>query len=145
MQQDVAKAQLDAKQVAQLRKTLEDTIGSANFLNRKKHETPLMVTLLDDLTKRLPDDTYLERVSVDEKNRVEMQGLSSDASRLIALLQKSDVLANPSVQGTIQPDPRTKKERFNITLEFRALAEAAHDKSGHKDGGGKNAPAAGSP
>ena len=150
MTQEVEKAQNDAKQVSQLRKTLEDTIGSANFLSRKKREKPLMVTLLNDLTKRLPDDTYLERISVDEKDRIEMQGLSSDASKLIALLQKSDVLANPSVQGTIQPDPRTKKDRFNITLEFRALADADKTHDGKPaehgpHGGGKNAPAAGSP
>jgi len=151
MTQEVEKAQNDAKQVSQLRKTLDDTIGSANFLNRKKRETPLMVTLLNDLTKRLPDDTYLERLNVDDKNRIEMQGLSSDASKLIGLLQKSEVLANPSVQGTIQPDPRTKKDRFNITLEFRSLVEAEKAREGkppehgHKDGGGKNAPAAGSP
>ena len=50
--------------------------------------------------------------------------LSADASKLIALLQKSEVLANPSPQGTIQPDPRTKKDRFNITMEFRGLADA---------------------
>jgi len=151
MTQEVEKAQNEAKQATALRKTLEDTIGSANFLSRKKRDTPLMVDLLDDLTKRLPDDTYLERLSVDDKNRIEMQGLSSDASKLIALLQKSEVLTNPSVQGTIQPDPRTKKDRFNITLEFRSLAESdkAHDgkpaEHGRKDGGGKNAPAAGSP
>jgi len=149
MQDEVTKTQLEAKQVQQLRHTLEDTIGSANFLSRRKREQPLMVDLLNDLTKRLPEDTYLERLSVDDKNRIEMQGLSSDASRLIALLQKSELLANPSVQGTIQPDPRTKKDRFNITLEFRALSEAekakAQEHGPRKDGGGKNAPAAGSP
>jgi general secretion pathway protein L len=147
MTQEVEKAQNDAKQVSQLRKTLDDTIGSANFLSRKKREMPLMVTLLNDLTQRLPDDTYLERLAVDDKNRIELQGLSADASKLIALLQKSEVLANPSPQGTIQPDPRTKKDRFNITLEFRALvdAKAAAEHAAHKDGGGKNAPAAGSP
>lgn len=151
MTEQVEKAQAEAKQASQMRKTLEDTVGAANFLGRKKREVPLMVDLLNDLTKRLPDDTYLERLSVDDKNRIEMQGLSSDASKLIALLQKSEVLANPSVQGTIQPDPRTKKDRFNITLDFRALVDAdkARDgkqpEHGRKDGGGKNAPAAGSP
>jgi general secretion pathway protein L len=149
---EVEKAQNDAKQVAALRKTLEDTITSANFLSRKKCETPLMVTLLSDLSNRLADDTYLERVSIDEKNRIEMQGLSSDASKLIGLLQKSEVITNPSVQGTIQPDPRTKKDRFNIALEFRksVCAEPAHDAkqaehAAHKEGGGKDAPDAGSP
>ena len=149
---EVEKAQNDAKQVAALRKTLEDTINSANFLSRKKCETPLMVTLLNDLTTRLADETYLERLSIDEKNKIEMQGLSSDASKLIGLLQKSDVITNPSVQGTIQPDPRTKKDRFNIALEFHksVCAEAAHDAkpaehTAHKEGGGKDAPDAGSP
>ena len=124
MQADVQKAANDAKQVSQLRKTLQDTIDSANFLSRKKHDTPLMVDLLDDLTKRLLDDTYLERLNVDEKNKIELQGLSDDASKLIGLLNQSELLANPSVQGTIQPDPRTKKDRFNITLDFRAVADA---------------------
>jgi general secretion pathway protein L len=149
MQADVQKAGNDAKQVSQLRKTLQDTLDGANFLSRKKRETPLMVDLLSDLTTRLPDDTYLERLNVDEKNKIEMQGLSDDASKLIGLLQKSEILANPSIQGTIQPDPRTKKDRFNITLDFRKLVEAAGDKAAagkhpveheHKQGGGDNAP-----
>jgi general secretion pathway protein L len=149
MSTEVEKAQNDAKQVAALRKTLTDTIESANFLSRKKRETPLMVALLNDLTERLPDDTYLERLNVDDKNKIELQGLSDDASKLIGLLQKSEVLTNPSVQGTIQPDPRTKKDRFNINLEFRQIADAAAAKvksgpsgehAGGKPGGGKNAP-----
>ena len=150
MQADVQKAGNDAKQVSQLRKTLQDTLDGANFLSRKKRETPLMVDLLEDLTKRLPDDTYLERINVDDKNKIEMQGLSDDASKLIGLLQQSEVLVNPSVQGTIQPDPRTKKDRFNITLDFRKVAEAnaaAAEKaaavkkaSEHRSSGGDNAP-----
>jgi general secretion pathway protein L len=153
MTAEVEKAQNDAKQVSQLRKTMQDTIDSANFLSRKKHESPLMVDLLNDLTVRLPDDTYLERLNVDEKNKIELQGLSDDASKLIGLLSTSELLTNPSVQGTIQPDPRTKKDRFNITLEFRTVAAAeaaakaneAKDRAAHKPGGGKNAPDAGNP
>jgi len=120
MQADVQKIASEAKQVSTLRNNLQDTIESANFLVRKKHETPLMVDLLDELTRRLPDDTYLERLNVDDKNKVELQGLSDDASKLIGLLNESGLLANPSVQGTIQPDPRSKKDRFNINVEFRA-------------------------
>ena len=142
MQADVARAQNDAKQVSQLRKTLQDTIDGANFLSRKKHDTPLMVNLLEDLTQRLPDDTYLERLNVDDKDKIELQGLSDDASKLIGLLNKSELLANPSVQGTIQPDPRTKKDRFNITLDFRAIADAqaAAAKAATAAKGGTHAP-----
>jgi len=131
---------------------LQDTIDAANFLSRKKHETPLMVDLLNDLTARLPDDTYLERLNVDEKYKVELQGLSDDASKLIGLLNKSQLLTNPSPQGSIQPDPRTKKDRFNITVEFKTIAAANEAKANEQkrkqqqqQGGGRNAPDAGNP
>jgi general secretion pathway protein L len=153
MTAEVAKAASDAKQVSSARKTLQDTIDAANFLSRKKHETPLMVDLLNDLTARLPDDTYLERLNVDEKYKVELQGLSDDASKLIGLLSKSELITNPSPQGSIQQDPRTKKDRFNITVEFKSVVAAneaakaneAKRKQQQQQGGGRNAPDAGNP
>lgn len=152
MTAEVDKAQGEAKQVSSARKTLQDTIDAANFLSRKKHETPLMVDVLNDLTARLPDDTYLERMNVDEKYKVELQGLSDDASKLIGLLNKSQLLTNPSPQGSIQPDPRTKKDRFNITVEFKSIAAANEAKAAEQkrkqqqqQGGGRNAPDAGNP
>ena len=153
MQAAITKTQSEATQVAALRKTLQGSIDSANFLSRKKRESPLMVDLLEDLTERLPDDTYLERLNVDDKNKIELQGLSDDGSKLIGLLQKSDLLTNPSVQGAIQPDPRLKKDRFNIAVEFRKSATAdtatdkpvAHTHAEPKSGGGNHAPANGRP
>ena len=152
MTAEVQKAQNDAKQVSSARKTLQDTIDAANFLSRKKRETPLMVDLLNDLTVRLLDDTYLERLNVDEKYKVELQGLSDDASKLIGLLGKSELLTNPTPQGSIQQDPRTKKDRFNITVEFRSVVaanEAAKANEARRkqqqQGGGRNAPDAGNP
>ena len=155
MTAEVEKAQNDAKQVSSARKTLQDTIDAANFLSRKKRETPLMVDLLNDLTVRLLDDTYLERLNVDDKYKVELQGLSDDASKLIGLLGKSELLTNPTPQGSIQQDPRTKKDRFNITVEFRSVVaanEAAKANEARRkqqqqqqQGGGRNAPDAGNP
>jgi len=119
MTTEVHSAQEEAKQVAGLRKTLEETIDSANFLAQRKRSAIPMVLLLKDLTERLPDGTYLERLNVNEDGRVELQGLSDKAEALIAELQKSKVLANPSFQGVIQPDPRLKKDRFNLIAQLK--------------------------
>ena len=150
MSTQVEKAQNAAKQVSGLKKTLQDSIAAANFLNRRKQETPLMVSLLADLSQRLPDDTYLERLAVDEKYKIDLQGLSDNTTKIVEGLQQSEVVENPSFQGTIQQDPRTHKDRFNMSLEFRhrADADAAKNKPGRdaapkKEGG--HAPAAGSP
>lgn len=119
MTAEVQAAQEQAKQVAGLRKTLEETIDSANFLAQRKRSAIPMVLLLKDLTERLPDGTYLERLNVNEDGRIELQGLSDKAESLIAELQKSKVIMNPSFQGVIQPDPRLKKDRFNLVAQLK--------------------------
>ena len=92
---------------------------------------------LDDLSRRLPEDTYLERLQIDDA-KAQLQGQSKEAAKLIALIGASDCLSNPSLQGQIQPDARTGKERFQITADvkpcnapaFGANAAAATGKAG---------------
>ena len=119
MTAEVQTAQEEAKQVATLRKTLEDTIDSANFLTQKKRTVVPAIALLKDLTERLPDSTYIERLNVTEDGRVELQGLSDRSETLIAELQKSKVLSDPAFQGVVQPDPRVKKDRFNLVAQLK--------------------------
>ncbi|WP_257385681.1 PilN domain-containing protein [Tahibacter caeni] len=120
MTAEVQAAQEEAKQVAALRKTLEETIDSANFLTQKKRTVVPAIALLKDLTERLPDSTYIERLNVTEDGRVELQGLSDRSENLIAELQKSKVLGEPAFQGVVQPDPRIKKDRFNLVAQLKA-------------------------
>ncbi|TCO42711.1 general secretion pathway protein L [Dokdonella fugitiva] len=118
MQAEVEKAGNEAKQVAALRKTLADSISGANFLTDKKRKGPLTVALLDDLTRRLPEDTYLERLQIENK-QVQLQGQANEAAKLIALLGASPCLGNPGFQGQVQPDARTGKERFQINADLK--------------------------
>lgn len=145
MTKDVEAVQQEAKQVAALRKTLEDTIDSANFLTQKKRAAVPTVLLLKDLTERLPDSTYLERLNITEDGRVELQGLSDKSEALIADLQKSEVLADPAFQGVVQPDPRVKKDRFNLVAQLKPRNTAAPKAApaAEKKEGAANAPDAG--
>ena len=116
MQAEVEKAAVAAREVLELKKTLQDSINGANFLAEKKRNGPLVVALLDDLAARLNDDTYLERLSI-ENNQIQLQGQSKEAAGLISVLSASPFLANPKLEGQIQPDPRTGKDRFTISAE----------------------------
>jgi general secretion pathway protein L len=80
-----------------------------------------VIALLDDLAARLNDDTYLERLSI-ENNQIQLQGQSKEAAGLISVLSASPFLANPKLEGQIQPDPRTGKDRFTISAEPRDVA-----------------------
>lgn len=134
MRAEVDKAGVEAKQVAALRKTLADSIAGANFLTERKRKGPLTVALINDLTERVPEDTYLERLQIENK-QVQLQGQGQEAAKLIALLAASPCLGNPGFQGQVQPDARTGKERFQINAELKeceptSTAKAAPVKEG---------------
>ena len=118
MRIEVEQANVEAKRVAALRKTLAESIDGANFLTERKRKGPLMVGLINDLTERVPEDTYLERLQI-ENNQVQLQGQAEDASRLIGLLGESSCLGNPGFQGQVQPDARTGKDRFQINADLK--------------------------
>jgi len=128
MRAEVEKSNTEARQVAALRKTLADSIAGANFLSDKKRNSPLTDALLDDLTRRLPEDTYLERLQL-ENGQVQLQGQAKEAAKLIALLSNSTCLGDPRLQGQIQPDPRTGKERFQITADSKPCNTAPDAKA----------------
>ncbi|MEO5623331.1 MAG: PilN domain-containing protein [Dokdonella sp.] len=118
MRAEVEKANTEAKQVAALKKTLADSIAGANFLTERKRKGPLTVALIEDLTKRLPKDAYLERLQIENK-QVQLQGQAQEAAKLIGLLAASPCLGDPGFQGQVQPDPRTGKERFQINADLK--------------------------
>ena len=128
MRVEVEQANVEAKRVAALRKTLADSIDGANFLTERKRKSPLMVGLINDLTERVPEDTYLERLQI-ENNQVQLQGQAEEASKLIALLGESPCLGNPGFQGQVQPDARTGKDRFQINADLKECSPLAAAKT----------------
>jgi general secretion pathway protein L len=147
MRAEVDKSNTEARQVAALRKTLADSIAGANFLTDKKRNNPLTVAVFDDLSRRLPEDTFLERLQI-ENGEVQLQGQSKEAAKLIAMLGASGCLGNPRLQGQIQPDARTSKERFQIVADVKPCSTPADvhmpvagDASAKHDAGTSTAPA----
>lgn len=113
-----------ARGVGQLRAQLDEAVSAANFLAVQKAARPSMLELLAALTDMLPDDTYLERLTVGSDGNLHMTGQSNQAAQLIERLQGSTLIRNPALAGSIQPDPRSGKDRFNITAQFADGAEA---------------------
>ncbi len=122
MQAQVDSMRGEAQQVASLRQQLQDNAGAAGFLARRKKNTIAMLSLLADITQRLPDSAWLERFSVDNTGQVGMQGQSKQAAMLLDALKDSHSITDASFQGSIQPDPATGKERFYLTAQLQRPA-----------------------
>lgn len=112
MRADVEAMQGDAQRVKALRQKLTDSAGASGFLARRKAETAAVLPVLEELTQRLPDDTWLERFTLNASGQLGFQGQSPQAARLIDALKGARSIGDPSFQGTIQADPTSGKERF---------------------------------
>jgi general secretion pathway protein L len=126
MKAEVDRVKVEARRVGVLEKELDQAVSGANFLTELKREHPVMIDLLRDLTERLPENTALQRLSV-SRGEVQIQGVSSEASALITILQKSSLVEGPALQGAITPDQRTQKEQFMIQARARTKPKEAAD------------------
>ena len=120
LRDQVDKSKREARAVAELRSQLADAVEGANFLAERRRQQPVIIELLHDVNERLPDDTYLSRFALNNGD-IQLQGLSTEASKLVPILQHSELLDSPAVQGAITPDPRTKKEQFVIQAKPKAV------------------------
>jgi general secretion pathway protein L len=76
-----------------------------------------MLELLDELTRRIPDDTSLDKLTV-TGDRLVMVGQSRAAPALVGLLQASPMLREPALAGAVQADPRSGRDRFTLTANL---------------------------
>lgn len=117
LQAEVETQRQAARRAAALRERLDTAVSGARFLADARAARPRSIDLLNDLSQRLPDGTWLERLNITE-NRVVLIGYSNQASAQVALLQGSPYLRAPALSGSVQPDPRTGRDRFTITADL---------------------------
>ncbi len=112
-----------ARLAAVQRQRLLDAIEGSAFLERKREERPMAVDVIDELSRRLPDGTYLEKLSI-EGDRIMLIGFSPEASALVAKLEGSPLWRSPALAGTVQPDPGSGRDRFTLVAELTGRAAA---------------------
>lgn len=113
-----------ARRVAQQRQQLLDLVEGTAFLERTRSGRPTMIAVVDELSRRLPDGTYLEKLSV-ENGQLQLIGFSSEVSQLVQRLEGSKLWRSPALAGAVQPDPRTGRDRFTMTADLAIAAEPA--------------------
>lgn len=117
----VASQAAAASRAAAQRHELDALIQGQAFLQRARRDYPTAVEIIDELSRRLPDGTYLEKLAI-EGDRLTLIGLSNEAPALIGRLQDSKLWRSPALAGALQTDPTTRKDRFTLTAEIGPAA-----------------------
>jgi general secretion pathway protein L len=106
-----------ARQAAQQRQALVDLVEGQAFLDRRRADAPTAIEVMDEVTRRLPDGTYLEKFAM-EGDQLTLIGLSNQASALVGRMEGSPLWRSPALSGAVQPDPATGRDRFTLTAEL---------------------------
>jgi general secretion pathway protein L len=105
-----------AHNTLEMRDNLLKEIKSAQFLDVRKTNTMNSLKILNELTKILPDDTWL--MSYQQNTReIKISGYSTSAAQLISVLDDSSIFVNPKFTSSIVQDKRQKLERFEVMFE----------------------------
>jgi general secretion pathway protein L len=112
----IAAVQGEARDVMRIKEQIEDSSDAAGFLALRRAESPLAIELLADITRLLPDDTYLDRLVIG-KESVQLQGKSQNAQRLIELVNESEMLDDAAFRGSTRLDARSGLEIFEVTAQ----------------------------
>jgi general secretion pathway protein L len=113
LEQAIAEVQGEARKVMNIRKQIEDAGEAAGFLATRRATSPLAIELLADVTRLLPDDTYLDRLVIGQPN-VQMQGKSRNAQQLIERVNTSQLLGEAAFRGSTRLDARSGLEIFEL-------------------------------
>ena len=112
----------EAEQVMALQRELDETLAAANFLANHRREQPLAMNVLDEVTRVLPNDMWLQQLQV-RGTELTLTGMGDATQRLIELLNDSYLLSDTEFRGSVSIDTNTGQERFNARATITPWGE----------------------
>lgn len=101
----------------ELRQQVEKLTTGSEFLVQKKRSTVSVLQIIAEISRILPDSTWLSKLDI-HATEIQIQGQSSAAATLIQLLESSSLLRNARFRSPVVQVPRTSMERFHISVEL---------------------------
>ena len=109
----VAEARQKKLALNQLQEQIDKLVERSAIVIDMKSSQPAFIEILNEITRILPNDTWLTRVAW-KGERLTLTGYSERASNLIGLMEDSDFLAEVAFAAPVTVDPRVQRERFKI-------------------------------
>jgi general secretion pathway protein L len=116
------KAHAEAQSTDALIRELDRQVADYNFLLARKHGTHAALAYIEEVSRLLPDNTWLQQLdvkTVGKAREVVISGETVSSSKLIEILEQSRLLHNATPRGTVTRGTQPGMERFVIATEAR--------------------------
>jgi general secretion pathway protein L len=118
-EQDRLARQIAAKRGAALAgaAALDPATAALRMLERRKHDNPSGVMVLEQLSKVLPDHTYVTELRI-EGDKLRLVGITRDAPALIGLIERTRHFTHATFFAPTTRAPTDAGERFHIEAQI---------------------------
>jgi len=106
----------DVKLVSEMRANVENIEAQIKSLLNKKTSQPYAIDILSELTKRLPADSWLTNLRL-TGDRLQIQGYSENATRLIQLLDDSPLFMNTRFTSPLASN-KAPQQAFKVSIDL---------------------------
>ena len=110
-----------AVQLQKLKNEKQEILAQSNFLENKYKNNLSSVQLLYELTKIIPDDTWLTRMTI-KNNEIQLQGESANASSLIQIIESSNIFSQAQFRSPVTNNNTSKKDKFHLSAKLNREA-----------------------
>jgi general secretion pathway protein L len=118
----VNQARQEAEAADGLARELERQVADYNYLLARKHGTAPALAFLEEMSRLLPDNTWVQQLdvkTVGKTREVQISGETASSSKLIEILEGSTLLQNAAFRGNVSRGTQSGTERFLISAEVR--------------------------
>ena len=116
----VEKGKTAAEAADALRRELETKVNEHNYLPGKRLALPPVIVALEELTRILPDDTWVQQLDIKSKE-LQIQGETASSVRLIGLFEQSFIFHDASFRSPLTKGQTAGAERYQLALQMRNL------------------------
>lgn len=114
----VERSKKAAEAVDGVRRELDARIVQHNYLLEKRMATPTTIQALEELTRVLPDDTWVQTLDWKGKEIV-IQGETASSVKLVGLFEQSSMFKDASFRSPLTKGQTPGVERFSLALQLR--------------------------
>ena len=109
----VQAAAAEAREGAELRRDLEKMAAASQFLVEKKASDVMIVEIIDEVSRILPDHTWIARLDL-SGDELQIQGQSSASASLIRIIESSPWFENVRFASPVVQIAGTENDRVHI-------------------------------